>query len=230
MTMKNRRFAIFVLFILLGLSLKAQIHYESNISVGAKGGVSISRTFFNPNVPQGMKIGGVAGFTFRYIEEKYFGLVAELNFEQRGWTENFEDAPYSYSRTINYLQLPVLAHIYFGNEKARFFVNLGPEIGLFIGESTSANFDIHDYESLPDFPVRNRNNTQFALPVEQTIDYGISAGLGAEVFVNKKNSLTLEGRFYYGLGNQLKSGRTEPFNASNSMSIMVTLGYWFRVK
>ena len=82
--MKNCRFAIFVLFILLGLSLKAQIHYESNISVGAKGGVSISRTFFNPNVPQGMKIGGVAGFTFRYIEEKYFGLVAELNFEQRG--------------------------------------------------------------------------------------------------------------------------------------------------
>lgn len=230
MTMKNCRFTIFILFVLFGLSLKAQTHYESNISIGAKGGVSISRTFFNPNVPQGMKIGGVAGFTFRYIEEKYFGLVAELNFEQRGWTENFEDAPYSYSRTINYLQLPVLAHIYFGNEKARFFINLGPEIGLFIGESMSANFDIHDYESLPDFPIRNRNNTQFVLPVEQTIDYGISAGLGAEVFVNKKNSLTLEGRFYYGLGNQLKSGRTEPFNASNSMSIMVTLGYWFRVK
>ena len=31
-----------------------------------------------------------------------------------------------------------------GINTARFFINLGPEIGLFIGESTSANFDIHD--------------------------------------------------------------------------------------
>lgn len=229
--MKNHRtITSIILLICFFATLKSQTHYESNISVGVKGGVSLSQTFFNPNVPQTLKLGGVGGVTFRYIEEKYFGLVAELNFEQRGWKENFEDAPYSYSRTINYLQLPVLAHIYFGSDKARFFANLGPEIGLFIGESTKANFDINDYQTLPNFPIRNRNNTQFVLPVEQTIDYGISAGLGAEIFVNKRNSLTLEGRFYYGLGNQLKSGRTEPFNASNSMSIMVTLGYWFRVK
>ena len=43
--MKNCRFAIFVLFILLGLSLKAQTHYESNISVGAKGGQHIKNVF-----------------------------------------------------------------------------------------------------------------------------------------------------------------------------------------
>lgn len=228
-----KKIKVIIISILSCLSvtaLQGQTHYEPNISVGGKAGVTLSQVFFNPSVPQGMKMGALAGVTFRYIEEKNFGLIAELNFAQRGWSENFEEAPYSYSRTVNYLQLPILAHIYFGNQHARFFFNAGPEFGLCLGESTSANFDINNYATLPDFPVKNRNNTQFTIPVEQTFDYGISAGLGAEVFVNKKNSITIEGRFYYGLGNILKSGRTEEFNASNSMSIMVTLGYWFRLK
>lgn len=229
--MSKLRVIIFALIAALyAVPTSAQTHYDSNISVGAKAGVDFSRTFFNPSVPQSMKMGAVAGLTFRYIEERHFGIVAELNFEQRGWKEDFEEAPYSYSRTINYLQIPVLAHIYFGSDRARFFFNAGPEIGFRIGESTSANFDVNDYENLPGFPIRNRENSQFSLPVNHTIDYGISAGLGAEVFVNPRHSITLEGRFYYGLGNQLKSGRTEAFNSSNSMSVMVTLGYWFRVK
>ena len=68
------------------------------------------------------------------------------------------------------------------------------------------------------------------LPAENIVDYGISAGLGTDIFINQKHSFSIEGRFYYGLGNVLKSGRTEEFSASNSMSIMVTLGYWFRLK
>lgn len=214
----------------LPLTIIAQTHYNANVAVGVKGGVDFSRTFFNPSVPQKMKLGVVGGFTFRYIEENHFGIIAELNLEQRGWEEDFEEAPYEYSRTLTYIQIPVLAHIYFGNERARFFFNAGPEIGFKIAESTSSNFDIYDYESLPGFPIKNRNNQQFTIPAENKIDFGISAGLGTEIFINSKNSLSLEGRFYYGLGNILKSGRTEEFNASNSMSIMVSLGYWFRIK
>lgn len=68
------------------------------------------------------------------------------------------------------------------------------------------------------------------MEVNQKIDFGISAGLGGEFFVNPKHSLCLETRFYYGLGNILKSGRREPFSASISMSVMATVGYWFRIK
>ena len=68
------------------------------------------------------------------------------------------------------------------------------------------------------------------MPISQKIDYGISAGLGGEFSLNRRNAIYLEARFYYGLGNIVKSGRTDPFNASNQMSVSLSVGYWFRIK
>ncbi|MDE6537743.1 MAG: PorT family protein [Muribaculaceae bacterium] len=205
----------------------SQTHYNSSVYLGVKGGVDLSRVNFTPSVKQSFLPGVNFGASIRYIEENHFGLIAELNFEQRGWKENFEEAPFKYSRTINYLQVPFLAHIYFGR-RGRFFFNAGPEIGLRLGESTSSNFDYTDVTNVTGFPLRN--TYQYLEKAEQVFDYGISAGLGGEFFINRKNSVYLEGRFYYGLGNVLKSGRTENFRGSNSMSLMISAGYWFRIK
>lgn len=205
-------------------------HYEGNIFIGAKGGLTVSRTFFNPSVPQGMKLGGMAGFMFRYIEENHFGLIAELNFEQRGWKESFEETDFRYSRTLNYLQIPVLAHIYFGSPRAHFFINAGPEIGFMVGESTSANFDPERIHEITGFPLHGRQVAELTLAAEPKVDFGISGGIGAELFTNSKGSLVIEGRFYYGLGNTVKCGRTQTFSSANAMSIMASIGYWFQLK
>lgn len=210
----------------LGIA-NGQTHYNSNISIGVKGGMDLSRVNFTPSVRQGFLLGGNVGVTFRYIEENHFGLIAEVNFEQRGWKEDFEEYPFSYSRTINYIQIPFLAHIYFGR-RGRFFFNAGPELGFMIGESTKSNFDYKNISGVSGFP--RRTTYQYLEAADPKVDFGISAGLGGEFFINKKNSVYLEGRFYYGLGNVLKSGRTENFRGSNSMSIMISAGYWFRVK
>lgn len=215
--------------IVAGVPAVAQTHYSSNISMGVKGGVDFSRVFFNPSVEQKLKIGAVAGLTFRYVEENHFGLIAEVNFEQRGWSDNIEETDYKYSRTINYIQIPVLAHIYFGR-RGRFFFNAGPEVGFILSESTSTNFDVTSISSLPDFPYKGNTWAQLTEPVRQKIDFGISAGLGGEFFANPHHSLYLEARFYYGIGNVVSCGRQDPFNAANSMSVMATLGYWFRFK
>lgn len=227
----KRLFAIIAmaLMMLTTLEVTAQTHYRSRVSVGLKGGVDFSRVFFNPSVKQSMLVGAVAGVSIRYIEEDHFGLIAELNFEQRGWKENFEGAPYSYSRTINYVQIPLLAHIYFGR-RGRFFFNAGPEIGFVLGSSAKSNFDPYDIGNLPNFPSVHKNTQEMTMDVNQKIDFGISAGLGGEFFATPRHSFYLEGRFYYGLGNILKSGRQEPFSASNTMSVMATVGYWFRIK
>lgn len=210
-------------------SMSAQTHYNSRVSFGMKGGVDFSRISFTPSTRQIMKPGGVVGLTFRYIEENHFGLIAEVNWEQRGWKENFEDSPYRYSRTVNYIQIPVLAHIYFGS-RGHFFFNAGPEIGFVVGNGESANFDINNIGNLPDWPDKKVNVEQMRLPVNQKIDFGISAGLGGEFFATPMHSVYVEARFYYGLGNVLKSGRTEAIRGSNSMSVMATAGYWFRIK
>lgn len=210
-------------------SVIAQTHYKSNIAVGAKGGADLSRVFFNPSVRQSFKVGGTAGLMFRYVEESHFGLIAELNFVQRGWKENFEGAPYNYSRTFNYIELPVMAHIYFGR-RGKFFFNAGPEIAYMLSESSSANFNVDNMLTLPDFPNTNRTNAQMTMPRKNKIDYGIAAGLGGEFNINRRNSLCIEIRFYYGLGNVFGAKRTDIFNASNQMSLLATLGYWFRIK
>ncbi len=208
--------------------ITAQTHYNANISVGVHGGADFSRVFFTPSVTQGFQPGFNAGFNFRYIEEKHFGFIVEANFEQRGWKEDFEDAPYEYSRTVNYVTIPFLAHIYFGR-RGRFFINAGPSVSFTLGESSSSNFDVnHVSPGVGGFPIRNIY--QYTMDVDQKVDYGISAGIGGEFSINRRNAIYLEGRFYYGLGNMLKSGRTEHIRGSNSMTISVSAGYWFRVK
>lgn len=221
----------FLVLIFMALSLPAisQTHYSSNVTLGVKGGVTLSEVFFNPSVRQKFNQGVTAGVMFRYIEENHFGLLAELNFVQRGWAENFEGAPYKYSRTINYLELPVMAHIYFGR-RGKFFFNAGPQIGLYLGDSTDADFDPKEMATLPDFPYTNRMNEQMLLDVTQKIDYGISAGLGGEFNVNKRNSISIEARFYFGLGNIFPSKRVDTYSASNQMTLSATIGYWFRIK
>lgn len=221
---------IVTLIICFADTISGQTHYSSNVSVGVRGGADISKVFFNPAVKQQFfNPGMTAGIMVRYIEEDHFGLIAELNFVQRGWKENFEGAPYNYKRTINYAELPVFAHIYFGR-RGRFFFNAGPQVAMFLGESTKANFNPEEMATLPNFPYHNRMNSQMLMKVTQKFDYGISAGAGAEFNINRSNSIAFEARFYFGLGNIFPAKRIDVYSASNQMTLSATLGYWFRIK
>ena len=208
----------------------AQKHYDSNITVGGKAGMTLSRMSFSPSVPQTMLNGFMAGAMFRYIEERNFGVIVEFNVEQRGWKETFEGTPYQYHRSLTYLQVPFLTHIYFGSTKLHCFFNAGPELGYMIAHSTSSNFDVNNFKELADFPHVNRSTEQFAMEIKNKFDYGISAGLGMEYFIKRNHSVSLEGRLYYGLGNIFGASKSDVFAASRGMSIQVTLGYNFRLK
>lgn len=226
-----KRITIILASLLMAIAVcNAQDHYAGNISVGVKGGATLSRIQFNPNVPQSFITGMMIGVTARYIEEKHFGIIAELNMEQRGWKEKFEGYDYAYQRQLTYLQIPVLTHIYFGSNKFRGYFNAGPEVGFLIGTKTTANFDYEHIETIPDFPSKNRYTQQFTMDVKNKFDYGISAGLGLELIARNKNSFNLEGRFYYGLKDIFSNRKKDTFAGSSNMSIMVTLGYHYRVK
>lgn len=208
----------------------AQKHYESNITVGGKAGMSLSRMSFSPSVPQTMLNGMMAGVKLRYVEERNFGVIVELNLEQRGWKETFEGTSYQYNRRLTYLQMPFLTHIYFGSTKFHCFFNAGPELGYMIASSTSSNFDVNNFKNLTDFPHVNRSTEQFAMDIKNRFDYGISAGLGMEYFVKRNHSVELEGRLYYGLGNIFGASKSDVFAASRGMSIQIALGYNFRLR
>jgi len=224
-----RRLA-FILTALATLLVTAQTHYEGQIAVGGKAGATLSRVNFNPTVQQQMLPGMTAGVMFRYIEEKNFGLVAELNLTQRGWKEDLEESGYNYSHRFTYLELPVMTHIYFGNRHVKGFFNLGPELNVMISDGISSNFAYQDAASLDYFNQNTRHIEQLPMKVKNRLDYGICGGAGMELNLNAKQSLLLEGRFYYGLTDVFPNHKTDVFSSSNSMTVMVTLGYFYRLK
>ena len=225
-----RRLALLLTVLLPSLLAMSQTHYEGTIAVGGKGGASLSRVNFNPTVQQVFLPGVTAGVMFRYIEERNFGIVAELNLTQRGWKENFEESDYNYSHRFTYLELPIMTHIFFGNQRVKGFFNLGPEINVMLGDGIKSNFTYTDAENMEYFINDTRHIEQMTMNVHNKLDYGICAGAGMEVNLNPKHSLLLEGRFYYGLTDVFPNHKTDMFSSSNSMSITVTLGYFYRLK
>lgn len=224
------RLITFILSLLVVCLTHAQTHYEGSISVGGKAGATLSRVNFNPTVQQTMLPGMTAGVMFRYIEEKNFGLIAELNMTQRGWKENFEESEYNYSHRFTYLELPIMTHIFFGNQRIKGFFNLGPELNVMLGDGISSNFNYQEADGMDYFIQDTRHIEQMTLDINNRFDYGICAGAGMEINLNPKHSLLIEGRFYYGLTDVFPNHKTDIFSSSNSMTINLTLGYFYRLK
>lgn len=198
-------------------SAVAQKKFQQELSVGASFGTTFSTVSFSPTkVQQKMKLGYTGGVTLRWVTEKNLGLQAELNFAQQGWNEMFEDQPeYKYSRTINYLELPILTHIYFGNKNFRFFINLGPKIGYALGEKTDENLN----GASP-----NTENTQHDMAIEKKFDWGLCGGPGIEIRTGIGFFL-LEGRYYYALGDIFNSRQEDYFSKSASQVFSAKISY-----
>ncbi|MDO5396010.1 MAG: porin family protein [Bacteroidales bacterium] len=225
-----RIFALAVgLATMTAISAPAETHYKPHVSIGAHGGMNMSQMSFSPSVPQNWTNGIQIGVQARYAEEKIFGIIGELNFSQRGWKERFDDHPdLDYSRTLTYIDLPVMTHIYFGSNRFKGFVNLGPQVSYLISDNISSNFDYaHPQEA--GIPT-SRYTAQMSMKVKNRFDYGITAGLGGEYYIKPRHSAYLEVRFYYGLGNIYPSSKSDTFSASRSMSLQFTAGYNFRLK
>lgn len=225
-----RHLAILTLLLAVSLTAGAQTHYKPHISVGFRGGMTMSEMSFSPSVKQSLTNGTAGAVTFRYTEEKLFGLIAELGWAQRGWKEKFDESPCRYSRALTYLRLPMMTHIYFGSPRFKCFFNLGPEFSYMIADNISANFDYRDPYHAEGFPAKARMTEQLAMDVKNKFDYGIVGGFGVEFYLTPRNSVSLEGRYYFGLGNIFPAAKADTFSASRNTSIEVSVGYNFRLK
>ena len=202
------------------------ITFDRELSVGVKGGVTIPSMAFSPSIQQNTWVGYTTGLVFRYTEEKIFGLIAELNFSQRGWDENFGNDPYHYRHMLDYIEIPFLAHIYFGSDVVRGFVNIGPQIGILYHDNFNADFDI---DNLPAFTEENRINEVYNLPIANRFDYGITGGVGVELRL-KRHIILLEGRYYFGLGDIYGNRKADVFSGSSAnRGFMVNIAYLFRI-
>ena len=206
---------IFITFFIFFLStnLFAQPSSEKpEIYFGTTQGISASMINFSPSVNQGMLLGYNGGLIFRHITEKNVGLQVELNFFQRGWKETDS----IYSRRLNYIELPFMTHIYFGN-KSRFFFNIGPKISYLLTENVLKNETV------------SSEKVQHVKSVENPFDYGICGGLGFMFRINK-NVLQLDARANYSLSDIFSNNKSDYFDTSNNINFSVNLGWLWQVK
>lgn len=197
-----------------------------NLAVGFNGGINLNSVSFSPSVQQKNLMGINGGLTVRYISEKYFSMICgaqiELNFSQHGWDEFYNDFPeLAYTRKMNYVEIPLLAHLAFGKERGvQFFIHAGPQIGFFISDTRKEN-DAWDSTNLV-IEQHDKN-------VENKFDYGITGGAGLELRTKAGNFL-VEGRYYYALSDFYKSTKKDYFSRSAHSAIVAKITYLFDIK
>ncbi|MBP6064655.1 porin family protein [Bacteroides sp.] len=216
------------LLIAIGLPVSAQIgELRQNFAIGVNGGVNYSNVSFQPTIKQNGLLGATGGITARYISEKYFAMICgvqvELNYAQRGWDEKFDqlDDDRSYSRTMNYLEIPFLAHLAFGKDRgAQFFLNLGPQMGFLLSDKE---------ETAGTWKKEQLDREPYGKKIQNNFDYGIVGGAGLEIRTKAGNFL-IEGRYYFGLADFYNSTKKDYFSRSAHTTISAKIAYLFDLK
>lgn len=212
--------------------------FEEEISVGVQGGLSLSQVrFMHNDVTYANNMGDPAyrkgadfGAVVRFIAQKHFGLQLEANYQQGGWTEKWNDPTIvneqqmldgTIERELDYLNVPLLAHIYFGKTHRMFF-NFGPKIGFLMGTGdTKTNLTQAQKEAIL---TNNWNDPRLNEDIEENkVDFGLCVGAGYEFHLNKVNILA-EARWNYGLKDVFEHDRNAVFQRSNNQMFTFTLG------
>lgn len=212
-----------VVLLLLPSAASAQIdQLQSVFSIGVNAGMNMNKVSFSPSVRQNSKKDFTAGVSVRYISEKYFGMTCgvlmEMNYSRRGWSEHYDDYPdVSYQRTMNYVEVPFLAHLAFGKKAVQFFLHAGPQVGFLLGD---------DYTIGGDWSGLSLQQTQHSEEIKKNFDYGIAGGGGLEMNTGIGHFL-LEGRYYYALSDFFGNDKKEIFGRSAHSGLAVKLTYLF---
>lgn len=214
------------------LPIHAQIgEQRHNFALGVNGGINLNSVSFTPTVKQKNLMGLNGGLTARYISEKYFSMICgaqvEINFSQHGWDEFYQDYPtLSYTRTMNYVEIPFLAHLAFGKDRGvQFFLHAGPQIGFLLSDKEKIN---NNWEEVLASGA-NITTEQHGKPIDNNFDYGITGGAGIELRTKAGNFL-VEGRYYYALSDFYNSTKRDYFSRSAHGVITAKLTYLFDLK
>lgn len=223
----KRLFLSLFLLLIVTVGAYAQTRIPREVHVGVIGGANLSQYSFHPRVSQQwVPDNYTAGVGVRYIEETYFGLQAELLLTRRAYADFYEEAPeLHFERRLTYIELPVMAHVYFpmGDHNEISF-DAGPKLGFYLSDNIDSNLP-DDFGISGDY--WSYTYKHHVLPVDHTFDYGIQAGLGYEFKFGSKMSLQLQGRYYYGLGNLWPDTKSDDFEQSSNQSVQIIMSLWW---
>ena len=225
--------------------------HRNQFAIGFQAGYNLNSVDFVPKVNQKMHKGLTGGLMARYTCEKYFKTICsiqmEFNYSQLGWeddiydvndkpvpTTNNPEESERFKHSINYFQIPVLAHLAWGKEKQglNFFLNAGPMIGFCLDDKyetnfspETANYQGRSYQSETNIATLKQLLKEKERKPSNSFDFGIAAGLGAELHIKPIGRFQVEARYYYGLGNIYGDSKRDPFGRSAHQTIILRGAY-----
>jgi hypothetical protein len=188
------------------------------VYVGAHVGAMASTMIFKPTI-QGVGLSNIlitpnAGLVFRYAGHKVCAVQVELNYKQRGWKEVLDNV--NYTRQLDYIEIPLLMHLYFGGKHVRGFLNLGPQIGYCIRDIATGNPN----------PQYKYQYTK----IQKPFDWGLAGGLGMYYRHEKVGLFQIEARGNYSFGSIFNNRKTDYFQFANAVNISVNFAYMWQIK
>lgn len=107
-------------------------HAQSKTYLGVQSGASFGTANIYSaldilQIEAGVTSGYQFGVTLMHFTEHHIGVQTGLNFIQKGWEQNFspETNVAAHESRFDYLELPMLVHVYTGKERFHFFFNGG---------------------------------------------------------------------------------------------------------
>ena len=212
--MKN--FIFFGVFIFFGYFAQAQMY------LGVNGGYASSNIDFSPNEKTEAQYFPNFGITFCWTNLPNRGIQAEVNFVKQGWKTLFTD-DFSYLRTFNMIEVPLLSHFNILNKKRQIIINLGPFVSCRI--NNKGNNLPNDVFQNYLFNETTQNKTHYYINNAKKYHFGLIGALGL-LHKFESSAIQVEFRYTYGLTNFIYS---EYITDSRTQNISIKMSYLFGI-
>ena len=226
------------------LSAQERRNFEQEVAVGVSGGVNMSQVrFLHNNTSFTSMIGDqslfnqrgmTAGVNALYIAQEHFGVVLECNLTKKGWCEQFrarngqterlvgkDEVDFNgvdLQRNLTYIDIPLLAHIYFGR-KARAYVDFGPEFSILTKEEDKTVVTDLQRQTLTMADPRVNPDIETS-----KYDLSLCAAVGFDLHLEKVHPM-LEIRWNYGTHDLYQVGKKELLQRASTQNLAVVLKF-----
>jgi hypothetical protein len=194
---------------LFGLLFLVPLITEAQFSVGPRLGATVTSAFDDAQVIDRLRfnnnrtfpLGYLGGVAIGWQKKPNAGLRSEITYVRKGWGErindpNFERIDTIYTTALDYVEVPIMAHLYLG-QRLRYFLNIGLYTGFVVNSSETASISGRGTVNLPDSMV-NRLLIRYNPDRDRKFDFGIAGGLGL-AYASKIGTFQAEARLAFGL-------------------------------
>jgi hypothetical protein len=215
---RNKIILFIIIFIGCSIVISAQQLWQIDVQGGAGG--TFLRTDETPVTYSDVEVSyaGIVGIQYQF--HSFFSLRTEVMFERKGgsYSPKFMDGLGNLVEMgtadyfMNYISVPLLAQLHIG-KKVRFFLNVGPSVGVLVNTSLRFTSPTNEVINYPDPGTFAR------------VDIGLVTGLGCRIPLGERWIFSIEARTQTGFFPVENNDTFKKYNFNALM--MAGVGYRF---